>query len=75
MKYFPPSPIPHWPKRSRLGGIPIGELVAEAYLDHPHRMSKASARIRSQLYRNGEPMVCLSCGAKTNASGEIPCGH
>jgi len=21
------------------------------------------------------PLTCLSCGAKTNSSGELPCGH
>ncbi|MFJ3048548.1 hypothetical protein ACIPEN_22160 [Herbaspirillum chlorophenolicum] len=21
------------------------------------------------------PRVCLSCGAKTNTAGELPCGH
>ncbi|WP_148664581.1 hypothetical protein [Herbaspirillum robiniae] len=24
---------------------------------------------------NRGPLTCLSCGAKTNGAGELPCGH
>lgn len=33
------------------------------------------AIVRSQAYRNGEPMVCLSCAAQTDPYGNLPCGH
>jgi len=75
MNYFPPSPIPDWPKRSRLDGIPLAELVATHRLQDPHRMAKASAKVRSHLFRNGEPMICLSCGRATAEDGETVCGH
>jgi hypothetical protein len=73
--YFPASPIPEWPKRGRLGAIPIAELAALKRLDYPAPMLRASARVRSQLYRNGEPMICLSCGSHTTPDGETVCGH
>jgi hypothetical protein len=73
--YFPPSPIPEWPKRGRLGGIPIAEAAALRRLDYPESMSRASVRMRSMIYRNGHPLICASCGAKTDAEGNISCGH
>ena len=34
-----------------------------------------SAIVRSKRYRDGEPMVCLSCAAQTDPYGNLPCGH
>jgi hypothetical protein len=39
------------------------------------RVNRAEAKLRSYLYREGDPMVCLSCGAKTDSIGGLPCGH
>lgn len=35
----------------------------------------ARVRIRSMLYNDGHPLTCLSCGAKTQPDGSLPCGH
>jgi hypothetical protein len=69
--------IPHWPKRSPRGSRPWPEVSAERkFFRHSTELyNQASASVRSTLYRNGEPMVCISCGAKTNESGGLPCGH
>jgi hypothetical protein len=67
--YFPPSPIPEWPDYSP--GVGIEEFIFEQGLD----LHRESAQLRSQLYRNGHPLICASCGAKTDAEGNISCGH
>jgi len=33
------------------------------------------ARKAAQAFRASMPRICLSCGAKTNSAGELPCGH
>lgn len=32
-----------------------------------------SVQLRAKI--NGAPLTCLSCGAKTNEDGELPCDH
>lgn len=32
-----------------------------------------SVQLRAKI--NGAPLICLSCGAKTNEDGELPCDH
>ena len=75
LDYMPADPIPAWPKRSRSGGRPISELAAALRNLDGNLYSKASARVRSKTYRNGKPMVCLSCGALTDADGALRCAH
>lgn len=77
MTYFPPSPVPLWPYRSRTGARLLSEAIAERKLLHysGDQWNAESARVRSRLYRNGEPMICASCGAKTDGNGKLPCGH
>jgi hypothetical protein len=77
MNYFPPSPIPDWPWRSSRGSRLLKEAIAERRFMQMsgEQWSRASALIRSEMYRDSEPMVCLSCGSKTSADGEILCGH
>ncbi|BEV15124.1 hypothetical protein HBDW_19120 [Herbaspirillum sp. DW155] len=31
--------------------------------------------VMARVVRNRGPLTCLSCGAKTDALGELPCGH
>lgn len=77
MNYFPPSPIPHWPRRSPRGARLLREAITEnRFMQFSgEQWSRASALLRSDMYRDGEPMVCLSCGAHTTADGDTPCGH
>jgi hypothetical protein len=77
VNYFPPNPIPAWPWRSERGSRPLKEAITERrfMLMSGEQWSRASVAIRSEMYRNGEPMVCLSCGSTTTANGEILCGH
>jgi hypothetical protein len=32
-----------------------------------------SVQLRAKI--NGAPLICLSCGAKTNEDGDLPCDH
>jgi len=77
MNYFPTSPIPDWPKRGRNESIPHKESAAmRKFFSHStEQFNRASAAVRSQLFRNGEPMICLSCGRATAEDGETVCGH
>lgn len=34
---------------------------------------RLGVQLRAKI--NGAPLVCLSCGAKTDEDGELPCGH
>jgi len=36
----------------------------------PNRFS-----VLARAIRNHGPLTCISCGAKTDASGNLPCGH
>jgi hypothetical protein len=75
VNYFPPSPIPVWPNYSG-SGTPIKEYIFRRENVAPGiNLDAARARMRSQVYRNGEPMVCLSCAATTDPHGNLPCGH
>lgn len=74
-KYFPSDPIPSWPKRTKSGSIPHAEAVALEHLERPVEAHRASVFFRSWVFRGGEPLVCLSCGAKTLPEGDLPCGH
>jgi hypothetical protein len=67
--------IPQWPARSR-GAIPFREAYATSNLSRDMReINAASARMRSDMYRDGAPMVCLQCGQVTDPYGNLPCGH
>lgn len=71
MNYFPASPITAWPEDAPDGCLSIEDLIFECGLN----LSAESAFMRSIAYRNGEPMVCLSCGRQTSADGGTHCGH
>jgi len=71
MNYFPSSPIPAWPDPLPDGWTTIDSLIFDLGLN----LSAAGAQVRSDLYRNGEPMVCIACGSLTTANGDILCGH
>ena len=75
--YMPADPIPAWPKRSKLGGRPYREYAAERqfFLFVTEEYNASSARMRSLIYRDGQPMICLSCGKPTDARGYLLCGH
>jgi hypothetical protein len=49
----------------------IDEVIFELGIN----LSAESAQIRSQFYRNGEPMVCLQCGCQTTPDGALACDH
>lgn len=73
---FVRSPIPEWPKRGRNGALPLAEAIATHHLTQDmHEVNKARARLRSEIYRNGQPMVCLQCGQTTDPYGNLFCGH
>jgi hypothetical protein len=74
--YFPPSPIPEWPKLGRHGSRPLRIALAERNLTKDmSEYNAASAQMRSIWHRNGHPLICASCGAKTDAEGNLECGH
>jgi hypothetical protein len=75
MNYFPASPIPEWPKRSRLGGRQVSEMIFEHENERGHDLRAKRILTRSQIYQDGAPLVCIQCGRHTTADGEIPCGH
>lgn len=66
--------IPRWPMRP-YGCIPVEELFAEMYNEDGPNWNRGSARMYSEMFRNGKPMVCIGCGAQTDKSGELPCDH
>lgn len=73
MNYFPPSPVPDWPKRSQFVGRII-DLVAECRLVPPGE-DMNTMRIRL-LDGEGFPQFkCISCGSLATPDGDIPCGH
>lgn len=71
MNYFPESPIPHWPTRMGRGCKTVEEAIFEFGLN----LSAASAKIRSDMYHDGKPLICIQCGASTTSDGDLSCGH
>ena len=70
--------IPFWPKATLRGGggKPISQFIWEQENVKGRDLSNANRRIRSWLYRNGEPLKCIQCGASCGPKGEAPvCGH
>jgi hypothetical protein len=75
MTYFPTSPIPAWPKRSRLGGQPLREFIFDQVNIQGHDLRAAGVRMRSHLYQGGNPLTCIQCGRSADADGNVHCGH
>lgn len=54
----------------------VEEIIwAHENVDPGTSLDARRAIVRSRVYRNGEPMVCLSCAAQTDLYGNLPCGH
>jgi len=76
LDYMPADPIPAWPKRRRGAARALREAVATHALNSDgDEWNKQKARFNSMVFHNGSPLTCLSCGARTDADGALPCGH
>ena len=42
---------------------------------HFQNVLPRSFSVYARVIRNGGPLTCLSCGAKTQPDGSLPCGH
>ncbi|HEY0820230.1 MAG TPA: hypothetical protein VGD46_15695 [Rhizobacter sp.] len=51
------------------------EYGESLFLAAERRRMEARIRLNSMLLHTLNPRTCLSCGAKTDHNGEIPCGH
>jgi len=75
MNYFPDSPIPAWPKRSRLGARPFSEYIFDQINVVGQDLRAAGVRMRAGLYQGGNPLTCIQCGRSADDDGNVPCGH
>lgn len=57
-----------------LGTIPAGGTFPDDFVPAAPDIY-AGNRLMSRVLNTLTPRTCLSCGAKTNDQGEIPCGH
>jgi|GEM_PF-6383019 len=57
---------PEFEHRIRAFNIAVGAATQEF---------ERSAPVMAAATLNGGTLICISCGAKTNARGVLPCGH
>lgn len=56
----------------------LAEAVNAVRIEVVHQFQNVLPRrfsVLARAIRNGAPLTCLSCGAKTLADGSLPCGH
>ncbi|MFJ3316133.1 hypothetical protein ACIPLR_12295 [Herbaspirillum huttiense] len=60
------------PDRDRAQALKTSRIEAAHHYSNvlPRRFS-----VQLRVKINGAPLVCLSCGAKTNEDGDLPCDH
>ncbi|MFJ3048579.1 hypothetical protein ACIPEN_22320 [Herbaspirillum chlorophenolicum] len=57
-----------------IAAIPAEDRPTIISIEVPGQLFTGNIKV-SGIVLHSLPLTCLSCGAKTNTAGELPCGH